>query len=64
MGAAGEWERAEVSCPACRELMPIRPGLVEIWCKRCEVGYAINEAKHPRDPNRSVLVLERKGGNR
>ena len=63
-GKDGEWERAEVSCPSCLELLVLRPGMTEIWCGRCEIGYEISEAKHPRDPKRSVLVLEKKRGER
>ncbi len=63
-GKDGEWERAEVSCPSCLELLVLCPGLREIWCGRCEIGYEINETRHPRDPERSVLVLEKKRGNR
>ena len=54
------WEKAEVSCPNCLEILVLRPGLEEIWCQRCEVGYDVMESRNPRDPERTVLVLSKK----
>jgi hypothetical protein len=54
------WEKAEVSCPNCLEILVLRPGLEEIWCQRCEVGYDVMERRNPRDPERTVLVLSKK----
>lgn len=54
------WEKAEVSCPNCHEIIVLRPGLEEIWCQRCEVGYDVMESQNPRDPERTVLVLSKK----
>jgi len=34
-----------VSCPSCQELLVLRPGLTEIWCGRCGIGYEIYETK-------------------
>jgi hypothetical protein len=61
-GAAMEapWERAEVSCPNCLEILVLRPGVEEIWCQRCESGYDVMESRSPRDPERTVLVLSKK----
>ncbi len=44
------WEKAEVSCPNCLEILVLRPGLEEIWCQRCEVGYDVMESQNPKDP--------------
>jgi LSD1 subclass zinc finger protein len=54
------WEKAEVSCPNCREILVLRPGLEEIWCQRCEQGYDVTESANPKDPERTVLVLSKK----
>jgi hypothetical protein len=54
------WEKAEVSCPNCLEILVLRPGLEEIWCQRCEMGYDVMESRNPRDPERTVLVLSKK----
>jgi len=54
------WERAEVSCPACQEILVLHPGLVEIWCQRCEAGFDIMESPNPRAPERTLLVLSKK----
>jgi hypothetical protein len=54
------WEKAEVSCPTCMEIIVLRPGVEEIWCQRCEEGYDVMESKNPRDPERTVLVLSKK----
>jgi hypothetical protein len=54
------WEKAEVSCPTCMEIITLRPGVEEIWCQRCEEGYDVMESKNPRDPERTVLVLSKK----
>ncbi len=54
------WEKAEVSCPNCLEILVLRPGLEEIWCQRCEEGYDVMESPNPRDPERTVLVLSKK----
>jgi len=54
------WEKAEVSCPSCLEILVLRPGLEEIWCQRCEEGYDVMESANPRDPQRTVLVLSKK----
>lgn len=54
------WEKAEVSCPNCLEILVLRPGLEEIWCQRCEVGYDVMESQNPKDPERTVLVLSKK----
>ncbi|MGD0265319.1 MAG: hypothetical protein ABSD47_10290 [Candidatus Methylomirabilota bacterium] len=54
------WEKAEVSCPNCLEILVLRPGLEEIWCQRCEEGYDVMESANPRDPERTVLVLSKK----
>lgn len=56
------WEKAEVSCPNCLEILVLRPGLEEIWCQRCEVGYDVMESRNPKDPERTVLVLSKKRG--
>lgn len=55
-----EWERAEVACPACDEILGLRPWCEEIWCPRCETGFRVTHARSARDPSRSVLVLQRK----
>jgi hypothetical protein len=44
------WEKAEVSCPNCLEILVLRPGLEEIWCQRCEMGYDVMESQNPKDP--------------
>ena len=54
------WEKAEVSCPNCREIIVLRPGVEEIWCQRCEEGYDVMENRNPRDPERTVLILSKK----
>jgi hypothetical protein len=54
------WEKAEVSCPTCQEILVLHPGLTEIWCIRCEVGYDIMESPNPRAPERTLLVLSKK----
>ncbi len=54
------WEKAEVSCPTCHEIIVLRPGVEEIWCQRCEEGYDVMESRNPRDPERTVLVLSKK----
>jgi len=54
------WEKAEVRCPNCLEILVLRPGLEEIWCQRCEEGYDVMESPNPRDPERTVLVLSKK----
>lgn len=54
------WEKAEVSCPNCMEIIVLRPGVAEIWCQRCEEGYDVMESRNARDPERTVLVLSRK----
>jgi len=54
------WERAEVRCPHCLEILVLRPGLQEIWCQRCENGYDVMESPNPKDPDRTVLVLSKK----
>ncbi len=56
------WERAEVRCPHCLEILVLRPGLQEIWCQRCENGYDVMESPNPKDPERTVLVLSKKRG--
>jgi hypothetical protein len=56
------WERAEVRCPHCLEILVLRPGLREIWCQRCENGYDVMESPNPKDPERTVLVLSKKRG--
>ena len=30
------WERAEIQCPGCREILVLRASLLEIWCPWCE----------------------------
>jgi hypothetical protein len=55
------WETAEVGCPECGEIIVLRPGVVEIWCQRCEDGYDVTERRSPREPERTVLVLSKKG---
>jgi hypothetical protein len=60
MGMDVPWEKAEVSCPNCLEILVLRPGLEEIWCQRCEVGYDVMESQNPKDPERIVLVLSKK----
>jgi hypothetical protein len=54
------WEKAEVGCPACHEIIVLRPGVEEIWCQRCEEGFDVLESRNPRDPERTVLVLSKK----
>lgn len=54
------WEKAEVGCPNCMEIIVLRPGVEEIWCQRCEEGYDVMEKRNPKDPERTVLVLSRK----
>lgn len=54
------WEKAEVSCPNCMEIIVLRPGVTEIWCQRCEEGYDVMENRNPRDPERTVLILSKK----
>jgi hypothetical protein len=54
------WEKAEVNCPNCMEIIVLRPGVEEIWCQRCEEGYDVMERRNPRDPERTVLVLSKK----
>ena len=54
------WEKAEVSCPNCMEIIVLRPGVEEIWCQRCEEGFDVMESRNPRDPERTVLVLSKK----
>jgi hypothetical protein len=53
------WERAEVSCPNCLEILVLRPSVEEIWCQRCESGYDVMESRSPRDPERTVLFLRK-----
>ncbi len=57
------WEKAEVNCPTCREILVLHPGLCEIWCLRCEEGYDIMESPSPRAPDRTLLVLSKKRGD-
>jgi hypothetical protein len=59
-GMETAWEKAEVSCPNCLEILVLRPGVEEIWCQRCESGYDVMESRSPRDPERTVLVLSKK----
>jgi hypothetical protein len=54
------WEKAEVGCPTCHEIIVLRPGVEEIWCQCCEEGFDVLEGRNPRDPERTVLVLSKK----
>lgn len=54
------WERAEIQCPGCREILTLQPSLLEIWCPWCEEPYEIRETSHHADPARIVLTLIRK----
>ena len=64
MDAEFSWEKAQVGCPNCSELLTLRPGRTEVWCQRCEAGFEIREAKSPSHPDRLVLLLapKRAGG--
>jgi hypothetical protein len=50
------WERAEIQCPGCREVLVLRASLLEIWCP----WYEVREASHRTDPRRIVLTLTKK----
>ena len=59
------WERAEIQCPGCREILVLSASLLEIWCPWCEEPYEVRETPHHADPTRIVLTLARKQhGNR
>lgn len=62
MDFEGQWEKADVSCPNCLEILVLKPWCEEIWCPRCEVGYDVVERKSRTDPARIVLFLSRKSG--
>jgi hypothetical protein len=53
------WVKAELSCPTCGEILCLRPGVAEIWCRRCEGRYDVLEGWNPRDPGRVILVLSK-----
>ena len=54
------WERAEIQCPGCREVLVLRASLLEIWCPWCEEPYEVREVPHRTDPRRIVLTLTKK----
>ena len=54
------WERAEIQCPGCREILVLRASLLEIWCPWCEEPYEVREVPHRTDPRRTVLTLTKK----
>ncbi len=55
-----DWERAEVRCPGCHDILVLRASLLEIWCPWCEELYEVRETPHHADPSRIVLTLARK----
>lgn len=54
------WERAEIQCPGCGDILVLRVSLLEIWCPWCEEPYEVRESAHHADPNRIVLTLTKK----
>ncbi|HLC21719.1 MAG TPA: hypothetical protein VJM10_06395 [Candidatus Methylomirabilis sp.] len=54
------WDRAEIQCPGCHEVLVLQASLLEIWCPWCEEPYEVREIPHHADPSRIVLTLVRK----
>jgi uncharacterized Zn finger protein (UPF0148 family) len=53
------WDRAEVRCPGCGEILVLRAALAQIWCPWCEEPYEVREVPHRADPSRIILILAR-----